>query len=61
MSNSALIFNPAFVRVPPMRFTTTDRLIKRLASPVLGDVAEHPVLDLVPLARARREVADGDP
>ena len=30
---------------------------QRSASPVVGDVAEHPVLDLVPLACARREVA----
>src|SRR6516165_10446184 len=29
--------------------------------PVLGDVAENPVLDLVPLARPRREVTDGNP
>ena len=29
-------------------------------APVLGDVAEHPVLDLVPLARSRREVAHMD-
>src|SRR5579863_9282290 len=28
-------------------------------APVLRDVAEHPVLDLVPLARARRVVRDG--
>src|SRR3954451_11074460 len=27
-------------------------------TPVLGDVAEHPVLDLVPLGSPRREVAD---
>src|SRR6266511_5156451 len=31
---------------------------QRLATPVGGDVAEHAVLDLVPLARARRQVAD---
>ena len=30
------------------------------ASPVLGDVAEESVLDLVPFAGARREVAHGD-
>ena len=34
---------------------------KRLATPVLRDVAKHAVLDLVPLARARREMADRDP
>jgi hypothetical protein len=33
---------------------------ERLASPVLADRAEQPVLDLVPLARPGREVADGD-
>ena len=31
---------------------------QRLAPPVLRDVAEQPVLDPVPLAGARREVAD---
>jgi len=30
------------------------------ASPILADEREEPMLDLVPLARARREVADGD-
>ncbi len=30
---------------------------ERLAPPVHADVAEHPVLDLVPLAGSRREVA----
>src|SRR5450759_2545072 len=29
--------------------------------PVLGDVAEHAMLDLIPLARPRREVAHRDP
>ena len=32
--------------------------LQRLATPVGGDVAAHAVLDLVPLARARRQVAD---
>ena len=32
---------------------------QRPASPIHRDVAEQPVLDLVPLARARREVTDG--
>lgn len=31
-----------------------------LAAPVLGDVAEHAVLNLVPLAGARRKVTDMD-
>ena len=31
-----------------------------LALPVLGDMAEHPMLDLVPFAGPRREVADVD-
>jgi hypothetical protein len=30
---------------------------KRPTALVVGDVAEHPVLDLVPLAGARKEVA----
>ena len=36
---------------------------QRPTSPVLGDVREHAVLDLVPFAGARREVAhmDGQP
>src|SRR5512135_3182125 len=33
---------------------------QRPTPPVHRDVREEPVLDLVPLARARREVADGD-
>jgi hypothetical protein len=33
---------------------------QRLATPVGRDVAEHAVLDLVPLARARGQVADTD-
>ena len=33
---------------------------QRTPAPVLRDVAEQPMLDLVPLARARREVADVD-
>src|SRR5882724_4021985 len=32
--------------------------LQRLATPVGGDMAEHAVLDRVPLARARRKVAD---
>ena len=34
---------------------------QRLATPVLADEAKQPVLDLVPLAGARRKVADRDP
>src|SRR4051812_32649867 len=34
--------------------------LKRLAAPVEADQAEHAVLDLVPLRRAGREVADAD-
>src|SRR5512142_904749 len=34
---------------------------KGATPPVLGDVAEHPMLDRVPLARAGREVAHRDP
>ena len=33
---------------------------QRPAAPVHGDLGEQPVLDLVPLAGARRQVADGD-
>src|SRR5262249_15577767 len=33
---------------------------QRSATPVLSDVGKHPVLDLVPLARARRVVAKVD-
>ena len=35
--------------------------IERFAAPVAGNVAEHLMLDLVPLARAGRERADADP
>src|SRR5580700_935364 len=31
---------------------------ERFSAPVSGDMAKEPVLDLIPLARARREVAD---
>jgi hypothetical protein len=34
---------------------------QRTAPPVYGNVAEHPMLDLVPLAGARRKVASRDP
>ena len=34
---------------------------QRLATPVLADETEQPMLDLVPLARARWKVTDGDP
>ena len=39
-----------------------DRLegAERTAAPVFGDVAEEPVFNLVPLARARREMRDMD-
>src|SRR5512138_11981 len=33
---------------------------ERTSAPVLRDVAEEPMLDLVPLARARRDVRDVD-
>src|SRR5262249_9714728 len=33
---------------------------QRLTSPILGDVTEHAMLNLVPLAGAGREVAHGD-
>ena len=33
---------------------------KRLAAPILGDVAEHAVFNLVPLAGARWKVTDSD-
>src|SRR3954451_21518916 len=34
---------------------------QRSPTPVLRDMTEHPVLDLVPLARARWEMAHGNP
>lgn len=34
--------------------------LQRSAAPVLRDLREKPVLDLIPLAGARREVADAD-
>ena len=33
---------------------------QRLAAPILGDVTEEPMLDLVPLARRRRKMTDAD-
>jgi len=38
----------------------TSWLARGPSAPVHRDVAEQPVLDLVPLRRSRREVADGD-
>lgn len=42
-----------------VRYQIDDDLVahKRAAAPILGDVAEHPVLDLVPLAGPGRKVA----
>src|SRR5215210_8465894 len=37
------------------------KALQRLAAPVEAHEAEHPMLDLVPLARGAREVADADP
>ena len=34
---------------------------KRPTAPILGDVGKHPMLDLVPLAGTRGQVADRDP
>jgi len=39
---------------------TTIRKFDGDAAPVLGDVAEHAVLDLVPLARSWREMTDAN-
>jgi hypothetical protein len=39
---------------------TTRPVAERTASPILGDVAEQAMLDLVPFARAGREVRDVD-
>ena len=55
-SSAAWIRRPAEVLVSPMRLTTTSRLSSGVATPVGGDMAEQAVLDLVPLARARRQV-----
>jgi len=33
---------------------------QRHGAPVLGDVAEHAVFDLIPFTRSRRVVRDGD-
>jgi hypothetical protein len=47
-------------RGTPVRNQLDDRLVgqQRLTSPVLGDEREEPMLDLVPLARSRREMGD---
>ena len=57
LSISARTFKPLRVLVLAMRLTITSWLISG-ATPVHGDEGEQPVLDLVPLAGARREVAD---
>ena len=47
---------------PRVADPVNDRLerLQRGAAPVLGDMAEEPMLNLVPLARPRRQVADMD-
>ena len=45
---------PVRVRVLPIRLTTTAWLTREAPPPVLRDVAEHPMLNCVPLARPRR-------
>ena len=40
------------------QFDRDDNACERRSTPVLGDVAEHPVLDLVPLGSAGRIMAD---
>src|SRR5437016_9728261 len=58
-SSSARMRRPASVVTLPMRLTTIWLAAEQgSAAPVVGDVAEHAVLDLVPLARAGREVTD---
>ena len=59
-SSSACTVRP--VRVVVARDQVDDDLVagQGLAAPVRRDVGEQPVLDLVPLAGAGREVADGD-
>ena len=59
-SNSAGDLQPGLGR--RRRDQVDDHLVahQRLAAPVLADEREEPVLDLVPFARARREVADRD-
>ena len=55
-----LDLRPARVVVLPIRLTITSRPTSWAAAPVLGDVAEQGVLDQIPLAGARREVAHAD-
>ena len=54
--------NPQARRRPRIADPVDDRLerLQRGAAPVLGDMAEEPMLDLVPLARPRRQVTDMD-
>src|SRR5512135_3325744 len=60
VSNSASTRKPVRVCVLPIRFTTTAWSSSGRPPPVLRDVAEHPVFDLVPLARPGREVTHRD-
>ena len=43
-----------------MRLTIVCKTAQRFAAPVLADVGEEPVLDLVPLAGSRWEVTHRD-
>src|SRR5208337_5329901 len=48
------------VVVAPISSTTAKAIGERPAAPVLGDVAEQPMLNLVPLRCARRIMVDMD-
>ena len=62
MSNAALTTRPVRVVVLAIRLTTASRLIQQPSrAPVLGDEAEQPVLDFIPLAGAGRKVTDHQP
>ena len=61
MSNSEWTVNPASVVVAAIEIHDHLMTDERFAPPVLADEGEQTVLDLVPLAGSRRQVADGNP
>ena len=60
LSSLALTRSPAAVRVLPIRSTIVSKVRSGLPRSVLRDVTEQAMLNLVPLAGARREVAHVD-
>ena len=60
VSSALSILRPVFVVVAAISSTTATRSVSGRLAPVLRDVTEHAVLDLIPFRRTRRIVADLD-